>query len=295
MAKGIKIAVVTDSASDVPEKHRKDYGIYVIPLYINQNGKEYKDGIDINSDSIYKLQKEKEATFSSSSPSPNDFFVVYETLLKKYKKIISIHLSSKLSAVINSAKLARSMLKIKDRIIIYDSLSGTMGTGFMAIIAARAARNNYPIDRILQILDFLRRNIKLYGTIDTLKYLSLSGRAPRIANIVSSILKIKPLLGIRDGTVGMVGISITRYGSIVEITRRVIKEFRNEKWVFVAIIHSLSLKESEKIKEKLENYLNCIDFIITECTPVVGAHTGPGLIGIIVSKVNPDIVKLFNL
>ncbi len=288
-----EIAVVTDSASDVPLEYCQRYNINVVPLYIHHNGREYKDGIEINSDLIYKLQKDKKAIFNSSSPSPNDFYVLYKNLLEKYRQIISIHLSSKLSAVINSARLARDMLKAEEKIVIYDSFSGTMGTGFMAIAAAKAALRQYKTAKILEILDFLRENIKLYGTIDTLKYLSLSGRVPRLANIVSSIFKIKPLLGIKDGSVGMIGIAITRHGSIAEITRRVIRKFRKEDWVFAAIVHSLSLEESEKIKVKLTSYLKCIDFIITGCTPVVGAHAGPGLIGIIVSKLNPDIVKLF--
>ena len=133
----------------------------------------------------------------------------------------------------------------------------------------------------------------MYGTIDTLKYLRRSGRVPAIANLISRILKIKPLLGIRNGVVEMIGIAVTRYGSLVEITKRVIKDFKKEKWVLVSIIHTLSFKESERIMKRIQFSLRCVDTMITECTPVIGAHTGPGLIGIIVSKLNRDIADLF--
>jgi DegV family protein with EDD domain len=133
----------------------------------------------------------------------------------------------------------------------------------------------------------------LYGTIDTLKYLRRSGRVPAIASQISRILKIKPLLGIKNGIVEMIGIAVTRYGSLKEITRRVIRDFKKEKWVIVSIIHTLSLQESKNIMRKIQSSLKCIDIMITECTPVIGAHTGPGLIGIIVSKLNQDIVDLF--
>lgn len=286
-------AIVTDSASDISKEVAEKYTITVIPIYIHYNGNEFKDGINISSNEIYNLQKLKKAIFTSSSPSPQDFVQVYEKLLKKYKKIFSIHISSKLSAVIKSARIARELLKAEKRIKIFDSLSGAMGTGFMVLVTAKAVLKKYSYEKILAILDFLKDNIKLYGTIDTLKYLRRSGRVPAIANFISRILKIKPLLGITNGVVEMIGIAVTRYGSLVEITKRVIKDFKKEKWVLVSIIHTLSLKESERIMRKIKSSLRCVDTMIMECTPVIGAHTGPGLIGIIVSKLNRNIADLF--
>jgi len=286
-------ALVTDSASDISKEFAKKYNINVVPIYIHYNGKEFKDGVDIDSNQIYTLQKEKKAIFNSSSPSPHDFVQVYEKLLKEYKKIFSIHISSKLSAVIKSARIARGLIKAEKRIKIFDSLSGAMGTGFMVLTAARSILKKYSCDKILFLLNFLRDNIKMYGTIDTLKYLQRSGRVPAIASFVSGILKIKPVLGIRNGLVEMIGIAVTRRGSLAEIARRVIKDFKKERWVIVSIIHTLSFMESKRIMKKIQSSLNCVDTMITECTPVIGAHTGPGLVGVIVSKLNSDIADLF--
>ncbi len=286
-------ALVTDSASDISKEFAKKYNINVVPIYIHYNGKEFKDGVDIDSNQIYTLQKEKKAIFNSSSPSPHDFAQVYEKLLKEYKKIFSIHISSKLSAVIKSARIARGLIKAEKRIKIFDSLSGAMGTGFMVLTAARSILKKYSYDRILFLLNFLRDNIKMYGTIDTLKYLQRSGRVPAIASFMSGILKIKPILGIKNGIVEMIGIAVTRRGSLAEIARRVIKDFKKERWVIVSIIHTLSFMESKRIMKKIQSSLNCVDTMITECTPVIGAHTGPGLIGVIVSKLNSDIADLF--
>jgi len=286
-------AVVTDSASDITREIAEKYNINIVPIYIHYDGKEYKDGVNISSSQIYTLQKKRKVLFTSSSPSPHDFVQVYEKLLKEYKKVFSIHISSKLSAVIKSARIARSLLKAEKRIKIFDSLSGSMGTGFMVLTAAKAIIKKHSYEKILCYLNFLRNNVKLYGTIDTLKYLRRSGRVPAVASLISRILKIKPLLGIKNGLVEMIGIAVTRYGSLKEITRRVIKDFKKEKWVIVSIIHTLSLQESKNIMRKIQSSLKCIDIMITECTPVIGAHTGPGLIGIIVSKLNQDIVDLF--
>ncbi len=286
-------ALVTDSASDISKEFAKKYRLCVVPIYIHYNGKEFKDGVDIDSNQIYTLQKEKKAIFTSSSPSPHDFVQVYEKLLKEYKKIFSIHISSKLSAVIKSARIARGLIKAEKRIKIFDSLSGAIGTGFMVLTAARSILKKYSCDKILFLLNFLRDNIKMYGTIDTLKYLQRCGRVPVIASFVSGILKIKPILGIKNGIVEMIGIAVTRRGSLAEIARRVIKDFKKERWVIVSIIHTLSFKESERIMKKIQSSLNCVDTMITECTPVIGAHTGPGLIGVIVSKLNSDIADLF--
>jgi DegV family protein with EDD domain len=286
-------AVVTDSASDIPKDLSELYNINVVPLYIHYNGQEYKDGININSEKIYSLQKEEKALFMSASPSPKDFIDVYEKLLKDYQMIISIHLSSKLSAVIKSAKIAVDLLKEKERIIIFDSLSGTMGTGFMAIAAARAVEKNYKFEKILKILEFLRDNTMLYGTIDTLKYLRRSGRVPALAQIATAALRIKPLLGIKNGVVEMIGLSVTRWGSLNEITRRAIRYFKKEKWVSIALIHTLSKTEAKKVMKRLQVALNCVQSFVVDCTPVVGAHTGPGLIGIIICDLERDIAELF--
>lgn len=286
-------AVVTDSASDVPKEYVEKYNINVIPINIHYDGKVYRDGIDITSEQIYKLQKVKKALFTSSAPSPGDFVKIYKKLLEEHKRIISIHISSKLSAVIKSARVAVNFIKAEKRIEVFDSLSGTMGTGFMAIAVAKAIMKKYSWDKIISILEFLRENIRLYGTIDTLKYLRRSGRVPALASVATSALKIKPILGIKDGIAEMMGIAVTRRGSLNEITRRVIKAFRKEKWIILSIIHTLSLEESKRIMTKLQTSLNCVSSIITECTPVVGVHTGPGLVGIIVSRLNDDLVDLF--
>lgn len=286
-------AIVTDSASDIPKDIAEDYNIGIVPIYIHLNGKEFRDGIDIDSNRIYELQKEEKAVFSTSSPSPHDFIEVYRKLLKKHETIFSIHISANLSAVIKSARIARDLLDAKERIEIFDSRSGTMGTGFMVMAAARAIEKGYSFEKILKTLSFLRENVRLYGTIDTLKYLRRSGRVPAIASFISRLLTIKPLLGINNGVVGMIGISFTRYGSLLEITRRVIRDFKKERWVVVSIIHTLGFDQSQKILKKLQVPLNIAYSMITKCTPAVGAHTGPGLIGIIISRLDREIADLF--
>jgi DegV family protein with EDD domain len=288
-----RIAIVTDSASDVSKECAQADSILVVPLYIHYNGLEFKDGIDIQSEKIYSMQKEKKAIFMSSSPSPKDFIDVYEKLLKTYDVIISIHISSRLSAVIKSAKIAADLLKAEERLIVFDSFSGTMGTGFMAMAAARAVNKGYDLEQVMRILLFLKENMKLYGTIDTLKYLRRSGRVPAIAWITASALRIKPLLGIKNGVVEMIGITVTRWASVAGITKRVIRTFKKERWVAVAVIHSLSGIEAKKVMKKIQANLNCVSAMIVDCTPVVGAHTGPGLIGIIISKLDRQIAELF--
>jgi len=285
--------VVTDSASDIPKELSDLYQIEVVPLYIHYNGQEFKDGININSGQIYSLQKEKKALFMSASPSPKDFIEVYEKLLKEYETIISIHLSSRLSAVMKSAKIAADLLKEERRIILFDSLSGTMGTGFMVLAAAKAVGKGLEIKEILKILEHFRDNTMLYGTINTLRYLRRSGRVPALAQIATAALRIKPLLGIKNGVVDMIGVTVTRWGSLSAITRRAIKQFKKEKWVTVALIHTLCEPEAKKVMKKLQVSLNCVESMIVDCTPVVGAHTGPGLIGIIICSLNRRIAELF--
>jgi DegV family protein with EDD domain len=286
-------AVVTDSASDVPKDYAQKHNINIVPLYIHYKGLEFRDGLDIQSGKIYSLQKEKKTIFMTSSPSPKDFVYIYTKLLEKYERIISIHLSSKLSAVIKSAIIAAELLKAEKRITVFDSLSGTMGTGFMAITAAKAAGKEVSFEKMTVSLQFLKENIMLFGTMNTLRYLKSSGRAPVIAWIVTAAFRIKPLLGIKNGVVEMIGITVTRWASLAAITGMVIRRFRREKWVLVSVVHTLSKTEAIKIMKKLQGSLNCVESMIVDCTPVVGAHTGPGLIGIIITRLDRQTAELF--
>ncbi|GAG58880.1 unnamed protein product, partial [marine sediment metagenome] len=120
-----------------------------------------------------------------------------------------------------------------------------------------------------------------------------SGRVPALANIVTTGLKIKPILCIEEGVAKMVGIALTRHGSLIEIVKRVVRDFKKAKWVFISMSHALSVEESRKVTKKVQPLLNCVGTIITDCTPVVGVHTGPGLIVIAVSSLNQDIAELF--
>jgi len=288
------IALVTDSASDIDKATASGFDISIIPIYIHHNGREFKDGIDIDADTIYRLQIEEKAVFSTSAPSPHDFLSIYRDLLEKYSKIISIHISSRLSAVIKSARIARETLKADDRIEIIDSLSGSMGTGFMVLAAARAMRKGYGFKKIMDMLSFLKDNIRLYGTIDTLKYLQRGGRVHAIASLATRFLIIKPLLAINDGLVDIMGIAFTRTGSIREIVKRTVRDYRDENWVMAAVIHTLGEDESKKIMPALKRSLNVVYSLVSKCTPTVGVHTGPGLIGIIITRLDREIADLFN-
>jgi len=285
-------AVVTDSASDIPIEFREKYRIAVIPFYVGQGWQEYRDGIDINSEQIYRMQRDKGSIFRSSAPSPRDFYQVYQQLLNHYPHVLSIHISSRLSALINSAHTARKLLQAASRITIYDSMAATMGCGLMAMIAAKASLQGYTLDKTLAFLNYIKANINLYGTLDTLKFLSISGRVPAAASHISSWLHLKPLLGIKQGKVAMTGLAITRKGSLKAITSKVIRNFEHEQWVSISLIHSLSGQEAEIIKNILISRLNCTLATISQCTPVIGAHTGPGLMGIIACRLNQDVHKI---
>ena len=288
-----KIALVTDSASDITAEIAGEFNISIIPIYIHYDNREFRDGIDIEPDEIYRLQMEEKAVFSTSAPSPHDFVSVYEKLLKENDRIISVHISGNLSAVMKSALIARDLLQAEKAIEVFDSRSGTMGTGFMVLAAAKAISRGHGMAKIMGILEYLRDNIKLYGTLDTLKYLRRSGRVPAIASFASRLLTIKPVLGISNGEVGMMGIAVTRFGSLKEIVRRVLRDFRGERWVMISVIHTLGQDDSRKILSTLQKSLNIVYSIINKCTPAVGAHTGPGLIGIIITRLNREIADLF--
>ncbi len=278
-----KIKIVVDSCCDLPRAIRERFDIRTVPVNIHIGKRSYEDEVGMSREELYRKMEEGIVP-TTSQPAPGKFLEIYRELAKKASTIFSIHISSKLSGVFQSATLARSMLPEVD-IRVIDSLSASMGTGFLALAAARASEAGRTAEEILARVEGIRSRINLFATVSTLKYIRLSGRVGTLGGMLASLLNIKPIITIRDGLVKALGAVRTRARSLdrlVELTREAVGEADP---VRIAVIHARAPQDAQQLRERLEAILKCKEILTVELTPALAVHGGPGAIGVVSYKV----------
>lgn len=285
-----KIGLVADSVCDLPKEIIAKFDIHIVPIYIKFGDVVYRDGIDITPNDVYHKLKDNGLVASTSSPSPGDFQQVFQKIADKFETILTITISSKLTAVFQNACIARTLFPKKD-IRVFDSGLASIAEGFLIMEVAKAIKKGLKIDEIVVLLERIKEKIKIFATVDVLKYLYRSGRVPALKALLGSTLKIKPVLTIQNGEVKLLAKIVSRAASINYLCKQVIDLFKNQVPVRIAIIHALCEDVAQDIKKRLEKSINCFESMVTEVTPVIGAYVGPGLIGIIALPVENETWK----
>ena len=205
----MNIAIVTDSTSDITPDLAREYDIHVVPAILVVNGQSLEDGNGISREELYRQLPSMKVSPTTAAPSSGTFQSVYEALLKKgADQIISIHVSSVLSGMYNSALVAAKAIGKQVRVI--DSRHVTLGLGYQVIAAAQAARAGQTLVEIQKIVTDIHHRIHLVAMLDTLEYAHRSGRISWTTSNISALLQIKPFLGIEDGKVIRMGETRTR-------------------------------------------------------------------------------------
>lgn len=273
-----RIAIVTDSTSDLPKEIARKNAITVVPLKVNFQDKNYTEGVDITNEEFYEKLEESENLPTTSQPSPSDFFEQYEKLIKEgYDSIISIHISDKLSGTRQSALIGGSELggKISNFTGI-DSQQVGVAAGLISIIAAESAAQKKGYDQVLEDVNSAINNIQIYVLVDTLKYLEKGGRIGKARAIAGSLLSIKLILTMVDGEIVDKEKVRTRKRGIIELID-LVKKYKEAKGsVRYVISHSMALEEAQKLEEGLFSELGVKSDFISEVGSVVGTHIGPG-------------------
>jgi DegV family protein with EDD domain len=273
-----KVMVVTDSSANLPARLVEALGIRIVPIVLAINGHTFYDGVDITPTEVYNLQRESRHLPKTSAPSIGDFLRVYTAASPVASGIVSIHMSPKLSAT-RSAALAASQLVEEVPVRVVDSHSAAMGQGFVALEAARAAAAGASMDEVVARAEEVASKVQLLAMVDTLEYLHRGGRIGGAAALVGTILQIKPVLIIDDGYVDVLTRPRTESKALrvmlEEMTRRV-----DGDPVHAAILHAAVPEEAAELRREVERQFECSELYVTELTPIMGAHTGPGVLGV---------------
>lgn len=270
------IKIVVDSACDLPQGTREQYDITVTPNYINLGDRSLLDGVDISREEFYQQLPHFKQFPTTAAPGPDQFLQTYETLADQGADgIISIHVSSKLSAIYNSARLgAKDFHRCPIRVVDSNQLSA--GAGLIAVRAAQAAADGASMDEILALINDLIPRAYTFAVLDTLDYLQHSGRMGQVIMTVGNLLHIQAVLKMNHGKPGAERIRTTNKGiaRLVELIET-LQPFEDFHYV-----HTDSQKNLARFKEGaeplLDESLNPQTIIVG---PTLGSHLGPGALG----------------
>lgn len=270
------VRIVTDSTCDLPIETITRYGIQIVPIYINIGNQGYLDGIDITRDEFYTRLPLFTSHVSTAVPSIERFAAVYNTLADDgADEVLSIHISSALSGVVNVARIAAQETK-STKVTVVDSRQLSLGTGFLVETAAKMAAERCLVHEILSALNDQVQRIRVFAALDTLEFLKRSGRMNKYVAGLATLLKVKPILTMYDGKPGSERVR-TRDVALKRIVEMLSAASPLER---VAIVHTHASNESLDELRSLAAHLLPQGPILTEdITPVLGAHIGPGALG----------------
>ena len=275
------IRIVTDSTCDLPAEVIAQYGIGVVPLYINIAGKSYLDGVDLSREKFYRDLPQHDPAPTTAAASPEKYRAVYDTLAQRgASEILSIHISVSLSAVVNTARLAAKETK-SIPVTVFDSRQLSLGTGFLVETAARMAAAGSSMEEVLEVLNDQIKRTRVFAALDTLEYLKRSGRMNGTISAMGTLLQVKPILTMYDGKP-----DAERVRTRERARQRLLEMLKHAgELERVAIVHTHSPERVAELRERAAHLLPAGEILSADITPVIGAHIGPGAVGFaIVSK-----------
>jgi DegV family protein with EDD domain len=270
--------IVTDCAADLPAEEIEALGITQAPLFIHFPDGEVSS-LDLTPDEFYdRLAAMHPEIPSTAQPSSGVFSNIYKKLAEKGKEILSIHISSGLSGTVNSARLGSEEAKADVR--VWDTMTLSGGERFQVLAAAKAAKAGWSIKAILERLELLRRNTEVVYTLDTLEYLAKGGRIGRVQALAGMLLKIKPVITVdhNDGKYTTVSKGRTIPQSL-ELIGDFLQKKADDKPQWVTILHGKFSESADALAEVLKKKLNISKMEVMRISPVLGVHTGPGIVG----------------
>jgi DegV family protein with EDD domain len=277
------VSIVTDSVASLPMELFKKLDIRWVPYYIHRGREVLRDLVTIQRDAFYDWLASAEQVPKTANPSPGDYAEVYAQLaLEGVREIVSIHITSKGSGAYQAALAAKeiALSRFPDlHIEIIDTLNVSMCQGWMVIEAARAALAGASLDSIVARVREMIPVTQMMQTADTLKYLAMGGRIGKAGHLIGSLLKIKPIISMQDGEIVALGLARTRqrvYRTMVKKLEQIVGQGGKIK---IAYVHAAALEEVEKLRALVEERLQPVESLVTELSPALGVHTGPGTVG----------------
>jgi DegV family protein with EDD domain len=271
--------LVTDSAADLTAQEAAELEIEVAPLYIQFPQGEITSA-EITPDEFYnRLEAMRPQVPTTAQPSPEVFAAIYRRLAERRQDILSIHISSGLSGTLNSARIGADQAG-QVMVHLFDSMTLSGGQRFQVLAAARAMRLGWNVQAIVERLKKLRQHTEVIYTLDTLEYLRRGGRIGRVQALAGSLLGLKPVIRVdpADGKYSTAGKERTIRKALESIAGGLSKKYAGQA-VWASVMHGRFAEQADALAELLRQRLNLAQLEILRISPVLGVHTGPGIVG----------------
>ncbi len=276
----MKLAIVTDSTCDLPKAELERLGVYRVPLYVNFQGKLWKDWVEINPKDIIEGVSNGAAMPSTSQPSPQDFETTYkEAIAKGAEDILCVTLSGDLSGTFQSATIAAANVSVPVK--VFDSRAASIGLGDMVKEAAKLSSQGSSLEQIIKALEHIRDTNYLLFTVSSLDYLQKNGRIGGAQALLGSLLNIRPILTLEDGKVTASGRARGSKKAIRELVDRAVSYSKTHpRSLVVSFLHIQDEMAANGLREEFKaSGLSFEDRGTYEIGAVIGSHVGPGTVG----------------
>ncbi|ACZ62023.1 DegV family protein [Dehalococcoides mccartyi] len=277
-----KVAIVTDTTACIPAELVRKYQIEVIPIEIVIDGKaSYDSALDLNE--FYKLLKESSQTPKTVGSVPGPYIEAFSRLSAKTDQILCVTEPVRFSGMFNAAQLAAMQVLEKHKnlcIKVIPCETAAAGLGLVVLEAARHAESGKSLDNLVNVINTLMPKIYLYATLDTFEYLIKGGRIPKIAALADSVLQIKPVFTLRNRDAQTIALPRTAEKALQNIMDLMTEHVKGKGKLRVAVMHADALERAHRLEQNIKEKFPQAEILFMEFTPVMGVHTGPGVVGV---------------
>jgi DegV family protein with EDD domain len=275
------VKLVTDTAADLPPEVVKDLEITVIPLNVQFGRETYKDRVDLTAEDFYHKLENSATLPTTSAPSPGLFADVFDNLAIKHSQILGVFLSRKFSATYDSAVQGVKLMKRRCQVEIVDSTLGIMGQGLLVMEAAKKALTGASLSELVGMISENIPRTHIRATLDTLKYLARGGRIGKVQALMGAMLKMNPILGIKDGE----AFPFARVRSRAKATDWLYEfasKFSHVK--ALAVEYGNNATEAKALAKRIAAVFPKVPIYLSNVSPVIGTHAGPNILAVTVME-----------
>jgi DegV family protein with EDD domain len=280
------IKITTDSTCDLSKELREEYDIVIVPINIQFGTECYEDGTGIDGATLVRKIDEQGILPTTSQPSAGQFERYYKRLVEAgATDILSLHVTARLSGTLQSAELAKELLKGQVRVHPFDSACASAGLGFMAVEASRMAAAGQSVAKILARMDVIRSRMNIVLTLEDLRFAQMSGRVGKMQSSLASLLNIKPIALLDNGVVDVIEKVRTRQKAIERLLDTLAERVGTSAPINLAVVHANALDEGRELLERACDRFTCQETFLADLTTSLLVHLGPGTLGLIAYRV----------
>ncbi len=276
-----KFALVTDSTAYVPAELVQKHNISVVPLILVWGDEMFEDGVDILPKEFYTRLKTAKVMPSTSQATPAKMQAIFQSLVDQGMDVLGMFISSKLSGTMQSAMQAKdTMGSAGEKVTLVDSQCTSMALGFQVLAAARAMDAGASLQECAAIAEKAHEKAGLFFAVDTLEFLHRGGRIGGAQRFIGSALNLKPILALKDGRVEGVERIRTKGKAQDRILELVSEKVKGKSNIRLATVHANAAEDAKILLDRAAKALNPSETFVTDLSPVVGTHAGPGTVGL---------------